>query len=445
MNRPQETTSQKHPLSPEQLTEAWAVMSGEERIKAFGLLTSSERAELFTRLDAAAQAALVLSLPTADSRFWFRSLKPDDAVDTIQAAPAERRDQLLALLDDRLRMEVTALLAYAEDDAGGLMSPRYARLRPEMKVDEAIAYLRIQARDRLETVYYVYVLDAEQHLLGVVSFRELFAAPPDRIIREIMRPVKVTAREEMDQEDLGRLFKAHGFLAIPVVDDQNRLKGIVTIDDIVHVVEEEATEDIQKLGAVETLGEPYLQVGVARMIRKRAGWLTVLFLGEMLTASAMANFEEEIGRAVVLALFVPLIVSSGGNSGSQATTLVIRAMALGELRMNDWWKVVRREAIAGLGLGLILGTIGLARIIVWQWAFGIYGEHYFLLAITVAFSLVGVVLWGTLSGSALPLLLRSMGFDPASSSAPFVATLVDVTGLVIYFTFARFLLSGTLL
>jgi magnesium transporter len=436
---------QKHPLSPEELTETWALLSKEERVEAFGLLTRSEGEELFSRLDAGAQSALILSLPTADGRSWIRSLKPDEAVDAIQAAPEEQRDELLALLDDRLRMDVTALLAYAEDDAGGLMSPRYARLRPEMKVDEAIAYLRIQARDRLETIYYMYVLDTEQHLLGDVSFRELFAAPPDRIIREVMRPVKVRAREEMDQEDLGRLFKTHGFLAIPVVDDQNRLKGIVTIDDIVHVVEEEATEDIQKLGAVEALGEPYLHVGVARMIRKRAGWLIVLFLGEMLTASAMANFEEEIGRAVVLALFVPLIVSSGGNSGSQATTLVIRAMALGELRTRDWWKVVRREAIAGLGRGLILGTIGLGRIIVWQGAFGIYGEHYLLLATTVALSLVGVVLWGTLSGSALPLLLRSMGFDPASSSAPFVATLVDVTGLVIYFSVARFVLTGTLL
>jgi magnesium transporter len=376
---------------------------------------------------------------------WFRFLEPDDAADAIQAAPQQRRDELLALLDDRMRLEVTALLAYAEDDAGGLMSPRYARLRPEMKVDEAIAYLRTQARERLETVYYVYVLDAEQHLLGVVSFRELFAAPSDRIIREVMRPVKVAAREEMDQEELGRLFKDHGYLAIPVVDGQNRLKGIVTIDDIVHVVEEEATEDIQKLGGVETLGEPYLQVGIARMIRKRAGWLIALFLGEMLTASAMAHFEEVIARAVVLALFVPLIISSGGNSGSQATTLVIRAMALGELRTRDWWRVVRREAIAGLSLGLILGAIGLARILVWQGAFGLYGEHYLLLALTVAVSLVGVVLWGTLSGSALPFLLRSIGFDPASASAPFVATLVDVTGLVIYFSVARFVLMGTLL
>jgi magnesium transporter len=444
MNRPHETTPEK--LSPpEELAEAWAVLSQKEKLEGFDLLSASEAQEFLMRLDAAEQAALVLSLPVADARLWFRFLEPDDAADAIQAAPEERRNELLALLDDPLRLEVTALLAYAEDDAGGLMNPRYARLRPEMKIDEAIAYLRAQARERLETIYYVYVLDAEQHLLGVVSFRELFVAPSDRVISEVMQPVKVTAREEMDQEELGRLFKDHGYLAIPVVDDENRLKGIVTIDDILHVVEEEATEDIQKLGAVESLGEPYLEAGIGRMVRKRAGWLTALFLGEMLTASAMAHFEGVIARAVVLALFVPLIISSGGNSGSQATTLVIRAMALGELRTRDWWRVVRREAIAGLSLGLILGAIGLARILVWQGVFGSYGEHYVLIALTVAASLVGVVLWGTLSGSALPFLLRSIGFDPASASAPFVATLVDVTGLVIYFTVARFVLTGTLL
>jgi magnesium transporter len=289
------------------------------------------------------------------------------------------------------------------------------------------------------------VLDRSQRLLGVVPFRELFAAPSERAVNEIMQPVKVVARDNMDQEELSRLFSEYGFLAIPVVDDQDRIKGIVTIDDIVQVVEEEATEDIQKIGGVASLGEPYLQVSVPLMVRKRAGWLTALFLGEMLTATAMGYFEKEIARAVVLALFLPLIISSGGNSGSQATTLVIRAMALGEVRLRDWWVVVQRELASGLGLGLILGSIGLVRILAWQAAFQLYGPHYMPIALTVSASLVCVVLWGTLSGSMLPFALRGMGFDPASASAPLVATLVDVTGLVIYFTLAGFILSGTVL
>jgi magnesium transporter len=325
------------------------------------------------------------------------------------------------------------------------MSPRYARLRPEMSVDEAIAYLRRQAIERLETIYYVYVLDAEQHLLGVVTFRELFSAPAEKTVADIMRIQVVTAHERMDQEALGQLFATSRFLAIPVVDDERRLKGIVTLDDIVDVVQEEATEDMQKIGGMEALDAPYLQIGLGRMLRKRAGWLSALFLGEMLTATAMGYFEDEIARAVVLALFVPLIISSGGNSGSQATTLVIRAMALGEVRLRDWWRVVRRECFAGLGLGAILGTIGMIRILLWQALFHTYGGHAVLVALTVGLSLVGVVLWGTLSGSMLPFVLRRIGFDPASASAPFVATLVDVSGLVIYFSVASVILRGTLL
>jgi magnesium transporter len=232
---------------------------------------------------------------------------------------------------------------------------------------------------------------------------------------------------------------------MPIVDAEGRIKGVVTVNDIVDVVQEEATEDIQKLGGVETLDEPYLEISLLRMIRKRAGWLAALFLGEMLTATAMGQFETEIERAVVLALFVPLIISSGGNSGSQATTLVIRAMALGEVRVRDWWRVIRREVVTGLGLGSILAAIGLARILLWQGLFSAYGVHYFLVALTVALSLIGVVLWGSIVGSILPFILRRLGFDPASASAPFVATLVDVTGLVIYFTVASMVLSGSLL
>jgi magnesium transporter len=343
------------------------------------------------------------------------------------------------------RREVSALLAYEEDEAGGLMSPRFARVRPEMTVDEAIAYLRRQARRRLETIYYVYVLDAEQRLQGVVSFRELFASPGDRSMRAVMETELVTVPEHMDQETVSLILAESDLLAVPVLDAQGRMKGIVTVDDIVDVVQEEATEDIQKAGGMEALDAPYFDVGIAAMVRKRGVWLVVLFIGEMLTATAMAHFQDEIARAVLLATFVPLMISSGGNTGSQASTLVIRAMALGEVRLRDWWRVVRREMVTGLLLGLILASIGFIRILVWQSVGHMYGPHYLLVALTVALSLVGIVLWGTVTGSALPLVLSRLGLDPANSSAPFVATLVDVTGLIIYFSIAQLLLGGTLL
>ena len=428
-----------------ELAEAWPVLSPEERVEGLRLLPHAEAEDLLLSLPARDQAELILATSPGERRSWMRLLPPDDAADVVQAAPAEERDALLALLDEPTRKEVAALLAYAEDDAGGLMNPRYARLRPEMSVDEAITYLRRQARERLETIYYMYVLDSEQRLLGVVTFRELFAASPEKTVRDIMHTDVVTAPENMDQEALSHLFSEHGFLAIPVVDAERHVKGIVTVDDIVTVVEEEATEDIQKIGGMEALDAPYLEIGFASMVRKRAGWLAILFVGEMLTATAMGFYEREIARAVVLALFVPLIISSGGNSGSQASTLVVRALALGEVKLRDWWRVVRREIGAGLSLGAILASIGLARILLWQLFFHTYGDHYLPIGLTVAASLIGVVMWGTIAGSMLPLILRRVGFDPASASAPFVATLVDVSGLVIYFTVASLILHGTLL
>jgi magnesium transporter len=432
-------------LTLEDLADVWSVLSPEDRAEGFRLLPRADAEEFFLSRPAADQAELIRMMPPEEQRSWVRLLAPDDAADLVQAAEPEERDHLLALMDEQTRRDVRALLAYAEDAAGGLMSPRYARLRPEMTVDEAITYLRRQARERLETIYYLYVLDEAQRLLGVVSFRELFAAQPGTLVRDVMHADPVTVRDDMDQEAVSRVFKDTGYLALPVVDGEGRLKGIVTLDDIVDVVEEEATEDIQKLGGMEALGAPYLQIRFREMVGKRAGWLAALFLGEMLTATAMARYEAAIARAVVLALFVPLIISSGGNSGSQATTLVIRAMALGELRLRDWWRVMRRELGAGLALGMTLGSIGFLRIVIWQAVKPVYGPHYLLIAGTVALSLIGVVLFGTLAGSLLPFLLRRLKLDPASASAPFVATLVDVTGLVIYFTTASVLLSGTLL
>jgi magnesium transporter len=427
------------------LLEAYPILSPEERVEGFELLGTQDGAEFFLALRSRDQGQLLELIGPDRSRPWLRLLAPDDAADLIQALPPEKRPAYLALLDPATRGEVTALLAYAEDDAGGLMNPRYMRLRPDITVEVAIRYLRRQAIRGIEVIDYAYVLDPDMRLLGVVSFRELFAAPSDTLVQGVMHTDLVTVTEETDQEEVAHLLSEHGYLAIPVVDAAGRMKGVVTADDVVDVVREEATEDIQKIGGSEALEEPYLQVRFSEMVRKRGRWLAVLFVGEMLTATAMGFFEEEIARAVVLALFVPLIISSGGNSGSQAATLVIRAMALGEVRLRDWWRVVRREMGTGLVLGLVLGLIGLLRILLWQSFGNVYGEHYVRVGITVALSLVGVVMFGTIAGSMLPFVLRRLGADPASASAPFVATMVDVTGLVIYFTVARLLLGGTLL
>jgi magnesium transporter len=436
----------EEPISEADLREAWPALSASERVEGLRLLPRNVAEDLFFTLTSREQAELMLDLPPEEQRSWMRSLEPDDAADLLQELPVvDERERFLAMLDDVTRKDVQALLAYKEDQAGGLMNPRFARLRPEMTVDEAVTYLRRQTHQSVEMPYYAYVLDAQQRLLGVVSFRELLATLGTKRVSDVMKTEVVSVDERTDQEQVARLVRKTGLMAVPVLDHEHRMKGIVTVDDIVDVVQEEATEDIQKLGGSESLGEPYLTIEMRRMIRKRAGWLSALFLGEMLTATAMGVFEKEIDKAVVLALFVPLIISSGGNSGSQATSLVIRAMALGELRLRDWFRVIRRELMAGLALGSILGAIGLTRILLWEALFKTYGQHFLLVGLTVAASLIGVVTFGTLAGSLLPFVLRRLGFDPASASAPFVATLVDVTGLIIYFTTASLILRGTLL
>jgi magnesium transporter len=432
-------------LSAQDLRDAWPALSSEERMEGFRAL-GAENAEVFLgALPASDRAKMLGAMKNGERKLWFRSLAPDDAADVIQQVPEGLRSSFLALLEDPFRREVQSLLAYAEDHAGGLMNPRFARLRPDMSAEDAILYVRKQANDKVETLYYGYVLDQGQHLLGVVSYRDLFTAPASSRIDSIMKTRIVTVPEQMDQEAVARLMADHNLKAVPVLDDQGHMRGIVTIDDIVDVVQREATEDIHKLGGMEALDTPYLQTGLGQMVRKRAGWLAALFLGEMLTASAMSHYENEIARAVVLALFVPLITSSGGNSGSQATSLIIRAMALGEVTIRDWWRILHREIRSGLLLGLILAAIGMVRILLWQALFHTYGQHYFRVALSVSISLVGIVTWGTIAGSMLPFVIRRLGFDPASASAPFVATLVDVSGLLIYFNVAQAMLRGTLL
>ncbi len=440
-------TTPAHTYNPkvEQLREKWVSLNIDQRRKKFKSLPRSDAEELFLNFDPKEQAELILNLPNLERRSWLRLLAPDDAADLIQEFPQVAREELLDLLDEDTKQDVLALLVYAEDEAGGLMNPRFVRLKPDISVDVAVRYLRTQARKHVETIHYAYVIGAEESLLGTVSFRDLLLAPPEKPVSEVMTKNLVTVPEDMDQEEVSRKFSLYGLTAIPVVDAQNHMKGIVTVDDVVDVVEQEATEDMQKISGMQALHAPYFQVGFFHMIKKRAGWLTILFLGETFTATAMGYYEKEIERAVVLALFIPLIISSGGNSGAQASTLIIRSLALGEVTLKDWSKVLLRELSSGVVLGSILGGIGLLRILLLPSSPALYGKHYDLIGLTVACSLVGIVLWGTLSGSMLPFLLHKLKLDPATASAPFVATLVDVTGIIIYFSVASLILGGVLL
>lgn len=430
-----------------ELLDAWTTLPPGEHVSTFKSLPRIHAEELFLEISPQEQAEIYREIPDGEKRSWVRMLAPDDAVDFIQELQADERFQALGLLDPQTRVEVNALSAYAEDNAGGLMHPRFARLRPDITVEEAIRYLRVQTKVSVETIYYAYVLDQQQRLKGVISLRQLFMAPPEKRVDQMMVQGDnlITVPENMDQEEVGKIFSQAQVVALPVVDVNGVMRGIVTIDDIVRVVRDEATEDIQKIGGMEALDAPYFKISLRKMIKKRAGWLMALFIGEMFTATAMGYYDQEIAKAVVLALFIPLIISSGGNSGSQASTLIVRAIALGEVRLRDWWRVLFREFVSGMALGIILGAVGILRIYFWPARLSAYGEHYGLISLAVGCSLIGIVLWGTLAGSMLPFVLKRLNFDPAVASAPFVATLVDVTGIVIYFTVAHVFLGGVLL
>ena len=426
------------------LLDQWPHLRRSERIQAFESLPRESMDDFFLGLDAKAQSELVLALPAGQRRLFVRLLAPDDAVDLIQASPQRVWEELMALMDDTTREEAKALLDYREDVAGGLMNPRFARLRPDESIEQAITYLR-QQLSQVELVFYAYVLDEQQRLLGIVSLKDLVRADRDKTVADVMTTKIFRVSDVADEKEIAHLLTAHKIKAIPVVDAQNRMKGIVTAADVIDVLREIDTRDIQKVGGMEALDGPYFETGFLAMLRKRAGWLIILFVGEMFTATAMSHYERQIEAAVVLALFIPLLISSGGNSGSQATTLIIRAMSLGEVRLRDWRRVIRRELTAGIALGVLLGAIGFLRIVVWQSVSPVYGQYYLLVAATIFLSLLGVVTFGSVAGSMLPFILRGVGLDPARASAPFVATLVDVTGIIIYFSVAKLLLSGTLL
>jgi len=412
---------------------------------ALRLLPPRRIAQVFSYMDRGDQEQLIEMLTRDQLKNIVNRMTADDRTRLLDEMPPRVTRRLLEMLTPGELERARELLGYPENSAGRFMTPDYVALHPSMTAGRALDYLRRVARGK-ETLNVLYIIDDKGKLLEDIRLESLVLANPSEKILDITDPALVAVRATDDREDVVRSFERYDRIALPVIDVDGQMLGIITVDDILDVASAEATEDIQKLGGTETLDAPYLDVGTWSMIRKRGGWLAVLFVGEMLTATAMSFFEAEIAHAVVLALFVPLIISSGGNSGSQATSLIIRALALRELKLRDWYKVFGRELVSGLALGTMLGVIGLFRIVVWQ-RLGItnYGPHYLLVALTVFGSLIGVVMFGTLAGSMLPFILRRLGFDPATSSAPFVATLVDVTGLCIYFTVALLILKGTLL
>ena len=415
----------------------------DEQVIVFRILPRKDAAAVFEYLSLEQQEALLKAMAHEDVASLLNSMAPDDRTMFLEELPAAVTRQLLAMLTPAERSVALKLLGYPEDSVGRLMTPHYVSCREHWTVRDVLDYIRTHGQDS-ETLNVVYVVDEQGTLLDDIRIREFLLAPLEKRVADLMDRRFVALKATDDQKSAVALFRQYDRTALPVTDSAGILIGIVTIDDVLDVAEAAATKEIQKIGGSEALEEPYMQVALTRMVKKRAGWLTALFLGETMTAVAMGFFESEIQRVVMLALFIPLIISSGGNSGSQAATLVIRSLALGEIKITDWWHIVRREVFAGLALGIILGIIGFLRISIWG-AFGQYGEHWPLLAFTVAFTLVGVVLWGCLIGSLLPLVMQRLGFDPATSSAPFVATLVDVTGLIIYFSVALVVLGGTLL
>jgi magnesium transporter len=432
--RPADIADALNELPEEAAVRIVAALPFHRAVEVFDEPELERRGELFARLDQDRAVALL------------DAMSADQQVGVLRELDEESRRRVEHVLAAPTREALQLLLKYPETSAGGIMTTEFVSVPPGWTVRRVLEHIHAVGQAK-ETVYAIYIMDDRQRLMHVVSLRQLMTADPELPVVQVGEHRKpVTCGPLTDREDVARLISKYNLLAIPVLDDAHRILGIVTVDDIIDALVSEQTEDVQKFGGMEALDEPYMQIGLGSMIRKRAGWLCALFLGEMLTATAMGHFEDEINRAVVLALFVPLIISSGGNSGSQATSLIIRALALREVEVRDWWRVAVRELPAGLALGAILGLIGLARIFLWQYV-GLYdyGSHYMLVGFTVALALLGVVLFGSLVGSMLPFLLRRVGFDPASASAPFVATLVDVTGLVIYFTVASLLLSGTLL
>ncbi len=441
---------------PADLAPIIAELPVEQLAVLFRVAPRALAAATFPYLEHSGQHKLLKLLNPEQAAALMNALPADDRTAFLNELPLDVAMQLLGMLTPDERQVAQSLLAYPEHSVGRMMTLDYVAVHPEWSVREALDYIRTHGYDR-ETLNMIYVVDDQGQLIDDVRVRRFLLAPLDGAVRDLLDGNYTWLAPTDDREKALHLFKQFDRVALPVVDENKKLIGIVTVDDMLDVAEEEATEDIQKLGGSEALDEPYITIALHRMVKKRASWLVVLFVGEMFTATAMGFFDTELKKAEVLALFTPLVISSGGNAGSQAATLVIRALALGEFKLRDWWRVMRREIIAGTALGVILGSVGFLRITIWsviahhvhspvvQKIFTDYGPHWTLVASTIGAALVGIVLWGSLMGSMLPLLIKKLGFDPATSSAPFIATLSDVTGIVIYFTVAMFILRGTLL
>ena len=430
---------------PADISEVILDLPDDEQVIIFRVLPAALAADVFEYLGIEEQQNLLRAMAHEQVANILNEMSPDDRTALLEELPSEAARKLIRLLTPDERRVAQALLGYPEGSVGRLMTPDFIAVNEDWTVQQVLDFVREYGRDS-ETLNVVYVVDDHNKLIDDVRMREFLLRPLNTKVSEIRDQTFAALKVNDSQENALQEFRKYDRVALPVVDSAGVLVGIVTSDDMLDVAEEEATEDIQKLGGLEALDEPYTTIPFLRMVKKRATWLILLFLGEMLTATAMQGYNSEIERAAILAMFLPLIISSGGNSGSQATTLVIRAMALGELTLRDWFRVVAKELRAGLSLGLILGAIGFLRISLWQYLHIFdYGKYHWLVAVTVGVSLIGVVAWGTIGGAMLPFLLRRLGLDPATSSAPFVATLVDVTGLVIYFNVALFILRGTLL
>jgi len=430
--------------SPADIADLIIDLSEQEQVIIFRLLLNELAADVFEQLEIETQKDLLKAMAQSEVAAILNEMSPDDRTALLEELPSAAAKQLIRLLSAEERRIAQTLLGYPENSVGRLMTPDYIAIRPEWTIKETLKFIRENAEDK-ETLNIVYVIDEKGKLLDDLKLKDFILAEPKEKVADIMDGNFVALNVNDDQEDAVEIFKKYDRIALPVVDKFNVLIGIVTVDDVLDVAEEEATEDIQKLAAVEAFEVPYPTIPLLEMVKKRAVWLTILFIAQILTAIVMGYFESEISKAIVLSIFIPLIISSGGNSGSQAATLVIRAMAVGEIALNDWWRIMRREILSGLIIGLILGILGFLQVALLANLSAAIGVHWVLIGITIALSIIGIVLWGTLSGSMLPFILKRLGADPATSSTPLVTTIVDIVGLIIYFSVAIIILGGTLL
>lgn len=417
----------------------------EDASSIMAMLSIHRAASTFKILELGIQKDIIHELHPLKTAALLNELPADDRTSFLEELSPKAVRELIKLLNPEERKITLSLLGYPEGSVGRLMTPDYIAVQADWTIAEVLEHIR-EVGQESETIDVIYVINDQGQLVDDVRIREFLLSPPERLVSELTDSRYIELNVYDDQEKANQVFKMNNRVALPVVDNNNILIGIVTIDDVLWVANEEFSEDMQKMGGTEALEEPYLEISIFKLFKKRVGWLIVLFLGEMLTATAMASYEHALDKALILSLFIPLIISSGGNTGSQASSLIIQALTVGEVTLADWWSVMRREIISGILLGTVLGLIGFARVMIWSQIFpDVYGAHYFLVALVVGFSLIGVVLFGTISGSMLPIALKKLGADPAVSSAPFVATLVDVTGVIIYFNFAYFFLKGTML